>query len=66
MSDVVLSGLTVLLIGAVCVLSYMLGKKIEKNEEYEKKKKTLDQVRRIRGDLSDPDVVDRLHEKFKR
>ena len=37
MNDVVLSGLTALLVGAVGVLSYVLGRKVEKNAEFAEK-----------------------------
>lgn len=66
MNDIVLSGLIALLIGAVGLLSYVLGKKVEKNAEFEEKEAAEAEVRRLRDSLSDPDVVERLHEKFKR
>ena len=66
MSDLVLSGLIALLIGAVGMLSYFLGRKVEKNADFEEKEKTMEEVRRLRDRLSDPDVVKRLHEKYKR
>ena len=66
MSDLILSGLIALLIGTVGLLSYFLGKRTERNANFEEKKKTMDQVRRIRGTLDDPDVVERLHNRFKR
>lgn len=66
MSDFILSGLIALLIGAVGLLSYVLGRKVEKNAEFAEKEAAEAEVRRLRGSLSDPDVVDRLHEKFKR
>lgn len=66
MSDLILSGLIALLIGAVGLLSYFLGKRTERNANFEEKKKTMDQVRRVRDTLDDPDVVERLHDRFKR
>lgn len=66
MSDVVLSGLTALLVGAVGVLSYVLGRKVEKNAEFAEKEAAEAEIRRLRDSLSDPDVVERLHKKFKR
>lgn len=66
MNDVVLSGLTALLVGAVGVLSYVLGRKVEKNAEFAEKEAAEAEIRRLRDSLSDPDVVERLHEKFKR
>lgn len=66
MNDLIISGLISLLIGAVGILSYNLGKKAEKNEDFEEKKKTMEEVRRLRTSLNDPDVVKRLHDTFKR
>ena len=66
MSDLIMSGLIALLMGVVGLLSYFLGKRTERNADFEKKEKTLAEVRRLRDSLSDPDVVERLHEKFKR
>lgn len=66
MNDIVLSGLIALLIGAVGLLSYVLGKKVEKNAEFAEKEAAEAEIRRLRDSLSDPDVVERLHEKFKR
>lgn len=66
MSDLILSGLIALLIGAVGLLSYFLGKRTERNANFEEKKKTMDQVLRVRDTLDDPDVVERLHDRFKR
>lgn len=66
MNDLIISGLIALLIGSVGTLSYMLGRKAEKNEDFEEKKKTMAEVRRLRTSLNDPDVVKRLHDTFKR
>ena len=66
MNDLILFGLIALLIGSVGTLSYMLGRKAEKNEDFEEKKKTMEEVRRLRTSLNDPDVVNRLHDTFKR
>ncbi len=66
MNDLIVSGLLALLIGAVGTLSYNLGRKAEKNADFEKKKKTMAEVRRLRTSLNDPDVVERLHDRFKR
>ena len=66
MSDLILFGLIAFLMGAVGLLSYLLGKMTERNANFEEKKKTMDQVRRVRGTLDDPDVVERLHKRFKR
>ncbi len=66
MSDLILFGLIAFLMGAVGLLSYFLGKRTERNANFEEKKKTMDQVRRVRGTLDDPDVVERLHDRFKR
>lgn len=66
MNDVVLSGLMALLVGAIGVLSFCLGKKVEKNDEYEEKETAAAEVRRVRASLADPDTVARLHDTFKR
>lgn len=66
MNDVIMSGLVALLIGAIGVLSYCLGRKVEKNDEYEEKETAAAEVRRVRASLADPDTVDRLHDTFKR
>lgn len=66
MNDLIVSGLLALLIGAVGTLSYNLGRKAEKNADFEKKKKTMAEVRRLRTSLNDPAVVERLHDRFKR
>lgn len=66
MNDLIVYGLLALLIGAVGVLSYHLGKKAEKNADFEKKKKTMAEVRDLRNSLSDSSVVDELHNKYKR
>lgn len=65
MSDLIMSGLIALLMGAVGVLSYVLGRKVEKNADFEEKEAAAVEIRRLRDSLSDPDIVDRLHEKFK-
>ena len=66
MSDLVIIGLIALLTGAVGFLSYSLGRKVEKNADFEEKEKAMEEVRRLRDRLSDPTVVERLHEKFRR
>ena len=66
MSDIVIIGLIALLTGAVGFLSYSLGRKVEKNADFAKKEEAANEVRRLRDRLSDPAVVERLHEKFKR
>lgn len=66
MNDLIVSGLITLLIGAVGTLSYNLGRKAEKNADFEEKKKTMAEVRRQRASLDDPAVVERLHDRFKR
>ncbi len=66
MNDLIVSGLITLLIGAVGTLSYNLGRKAEKNADFEEKKKTMAEVRRERASLDDPAVVERLHDRFKR
>ena len=66
MNDLIISGLIALLIVAIGALSYHLGKKAEKNADFEKKKKTMAEVRRLRASLNDPAVVKRLRDRFKR
>lgn len=66
MSDLIMSGLIALLMGVVGLLSYFLGKRTERNADFEKKEKTLAEVRDLRNGLSDPAVVKRLHDKYKR
>lgn len=66
MNDLIITGLVSLLIGAIGVLSYCLGRKVEKNEEYKEKETAAAEVRRVRASLADPDTVDRLHDTFKR
>lgn len=66
MNDLILFCLIALLMGAIGGLSYFLGKRTERNANFEKKKKTMDQICRIRGTLNDPAVVERLHDRFKR
>ena len=51
MNDLIISGLIALLIGSVGTLSYMLGRKAEKNEDFEEKKKTMEEVRHLRAVL---------------
>ncbi|MGN1078894.1 MAG: hypothetical protein ACI4TE_01840 [Alphaproteobacteria bacterium] len=66
MNDLIISGLIALLIGAVGVLSYNLGKRTERNADFEEKKKTMAEVRRLRDSLNDPDAIKQLHDRFKR
>lgn len=46
--------------------AYDLGRAKERNEYENQKEKTLLQVRQLRNSLDDPDVVERLHNAFKR
>lgn len=66
MTDLIMTSLAALLIGAIGVLSYCLGRKVEKNDEYKEKETAAAEVRRVRASLADPDTVDRLHDAFKR
>lgn len=66
MNDYIVSCLISLLIGAVGLLSYILGRKVEKNADFEEKEEAMAEVRRIRGCLDNPDVVDELHDRFRR
>lgn len=66
MSDLILSGLITLLIGAVGLLSYNLGKRTERNAEYDRKTDALRTANAARDSLRDPAVVERLHERYRR
>lgn len=66
MNDYIVSCLISLLIGAVGLLSYILGRKVEKNADFEEKEAAMAEVRRIRSCLDNPDVVDELHDRFRR
>ena len=66
MSEAILTGLIALLMGAVGLLSYTLGKRTQKNATFETKEKTMAEIRHLRDSLSDPAVVDELHNRFKR
>lgn len=46
--------------------AYKYGRLVEKNEQSEKEKKSLEEVRRLRDGLSRADVVERVRRKFKR
>ena len=66
MENFLLSGLIALLIGAVGFLSYTLGERTERNADFKEKEKTAAEIRRLRSSLDNPDVVDELHNRFKR
>ena len=66
MNGFVLTLFLISLVSGVGCLCYFLGKKVQKNENFENKEKTMLEVRRLRASLNDPDVVERLHERFKR
>jgi len=66
MSDAILSGLMALLIGAVGFLSYALGRKVEKNEEFKRKADAVRNADAARSSLRDPSNVERLHDKYRR
>lgn len=66
MSDFILSGLIALLVGAVGLLSFVLGKRTVKNEEYERAAGSIRTANAARASLRDPSVVERLHDKYKR
>ncbi len=46
--------------------AYKYGRLVEKNEQSEKEKKSLEEVRRLRDGFSCADVVERVRRKFKR
>ena len=58
--------LHILLIGSIGMLSYSLGRRKEKNEMFEEKKKAIAEIRRLRDSLNSSGVVDRLHNRFRR
>ena len=66
MTDLILYGLIALLMGAVGLLSYFLGKRTVKNEEYERAAGSIRTANAARNSLRDPSVVERLHDKYKR
>lgn len=66
MTDLILYGLIALLIGAVGLLSYFLGKRTVKNEEYERAAGSIRTANAARASLRDNSVVERLHDKYKR
>lgn len=66
MSDLILSGLIALLMGAVGILSYNLGKRTERNAEYDRKTDALRTANAARASLRDPAVAERLRDKYKR
>ena len=51
---------------ALSFTAYKYGRLVEKNEQSEKEKKSLEEVRRLRDGLSCADVVERVRRKFKR
>lgn len=66
MNDIFLTSLIALLVGAVGLLSYFLGKRTVKNEEYERAAGSIRTANVARNSLRDPSVVERLHDKYKR
>lgn len=54
------------LIAAIFYTAYDLGRAKEKTEYEKKKSKAAVQARLLRTRLGDPDVVERLHDTFKR
>lgn len=66
MNDIFLTGLIALLMGAVGLLSYNLGKRTERNAEYDRKTDALRTANAARASLRDPAVVERLHERYRR
>lgn len=66
MTDLILYGLIALLTGAVGLLSYFLGKRTERNAEYNRKADALRTANAARDSLRDPSVVERLHERYRR
>lgn len=66
MTDLIMTSLIALLVGAVGLLSYFLGKRTVKNEEYERAAGSIRTANVARNSLRDPSVVERLHDKYQR
>ena len=66
MQNLTTFGLIATLIGGLCAVSYSLGKRKYENESFKKKQKAIEDARRVRDTLSDPNVVRELHNRFKR
>lgn len=66
MQNLATFGLIAALIGGLCAVSYSLGKRKYENESFKKKQKAIEDARRVRDTLSDPDVLRGLHDRFKR
>lgn len=66
MTDLIMTSLIALLTGAVGLLSYFLGKRTVKNEEYERAAGSIRTANAARNSLRDPSVVERLHDKYQR
>ena len=66
MTDFIMTSLIALLVGAVGLLSYFLGKRTVKNEEYERAAGSIRTANVARNSLRDPSVAERLHDKYKR
>ena len=66
MTDLIMTSLIALLMGAVGILSYFLGKRTERNAEYNRKTDALRTANAARDSLRDPAVAERLHDKYKR
>ena len=66
MTDLIMTSLIALLVGAVGLLSYFLGKRTVKNEEYERAAGSIRTANVARNSLRDNSVVERLHDKYKR
>lgn len=66
MTDLIMTSLIALLVGAVGLLSYFLGKRTVKNEEYERAADRVRGANAARASLRDPAVAERLHDKYKR
>lgn len=49
-----------------CYVCYLLGKRTERNAEYNRKTDALRNANAARASLRNPDVVERLRNKYKR
>lgn len=66
MDSVFLAVFCGVLVGALAIATYKLGKRNCENERFKANQKTADKVRRLRDSLRNDAVRDKLHDRFKR
>ena len=66
MDNVFLAVFCGVLVGALAIATYKLGKRNCENERFKANQKTADKVRRLRDSLLDDAERDKLHSRFKR